>query len=114
MMSTGVYVLLGVGGLALIFSILSSSHGPRTAFLASCWLPLAGLAMAFLNRNQMGYAALAVLAVIFVASVGLVGMGIGLCAKAHREKTGIGALIAGTVVAGAPWLILLALWLMPH
>ena len=114
MMSTGLYVLLGGAVLALIFTTLSTLRGPRIAFLACCWLPLAGLAMAYVKRDQLGYAALAALAVICVTSVGLVGLGIGLGVKAHREKTGIGALIAGTVVAGAPWLVLIAFELMKH
>ena len=114
MMSTGLYVLIGGTVLALIFTTLSSVRGPRSAFLACCWLPLAGLGMAFLKGNQLGYAALAVLAVIFVTSAGLVGLGIPLCIQARRENAKIGPLVAGTLAAGAPWLLLLAHWLMPH
>jgi hypothetical protein len=112
MMTSGIYSVFGLTLVAMTFAAISSARGPRFAFLAICWLPLAGLMLAVGAHNHLGYGMIGVLAAIVVASSGVLTLGVYLCARAAREGAGRASysLIAGIVIAALPLLILLARW----
>jgi hypothetical protein len=110
MMTSGIYSALGLVLVAIVFAALSSVRGTRFAYLAVSWLPLAALILAVGAHHHLGYAMIGVLMAILVACVGLVFLGVYLCAKAMRERAAIYSLIAGILIAALPLLILLARW----
>jgi hypothetical protein len=110
MMTSAIYSVFGLALIATAFSAISYARGPRFAFLAICWLPLAALVSAVGAHHHLGYGMIGVLMAILVASVGLVFLGVNLCAKAMREGAPSSWLIGGTLVAALPLLILLARW----
>jgi hypothetical protein len=110
MMTSGIYSVLGLVIVAMSFAAISYARGARFAFLAICWLPLAGLFVAVGAHHHLGYAMIGVLASIVLASVAIIGIGVYLCAKAVREKTELYSATIGIVIAALPLVILLARW----
>ena len=110
MMTTGVYVLLVAGVLAVVFGVVASVVGMRAAFVTFCWVPLAGLLLTIGFHHHLGYSVIGLLTVTIAASAGLTCLGAGLRAKAQREAMASRPLMIGTFVAGLP-LALTAVWL---
>jgi hypothetical protein len=110
MITSGVCILFALAVLLMAFGALAYVLGVQSAFLAVCWLPMGGLFAAIGLHHHLGYGVLALLATTLAASICLLGIGIGLCARMRREKTATGSLIAGTLIAGLP-LVLFAGWL---
>jgi hypothetical protein len=106
-----VWMLLAAGVLAVIFSVAAPVVGMRAAFLAVCWLPVAGLMLTIGLHHHLGYSGLAALGMTLAASAGLTCLGARLIAKARREQTGVGALVAGTVIAALPLVLFGGWWI---
>ncbi len=109
MMTTGLYIMVFAAVLAVVFGVAASVLGARTAFLAICWLPLAGLLLTIAFHHHLGYSGFSALGVTIAASAGLTCLGGRLIAKAKREKATAGSLIAGAIIAALP-LALAAGW----
>jgi uncharacterized membrane protein len=110
MMTSGIYSVFGLVFVAIAFATISYARGPRFAFLAICWLPLAALLLAVGAHHHLGYGMVGVLMAILVASVSILAIGVYLWAKTARERAAGNSLIAGILIAALPILILLARW----
>ena len=102
MMTATVYVVIFLAGLALLFPLLSTARSPRFAFLAICWMPLAGLALIYALGNRLGYALIVYALVDIVASTVITGIGANQWITAVRQKTGVSSLMMGTLLAASP------------
>ena len=111
MMTTGVYILLAVAIMSIAFILLTARFGARAAFLAVCWVPMAGLLAAIGLHHHLGYSVFAVLGATFAASGGLGILGARLASNARRRTMATKALVMGTVFACLP-LALLVCWLI--
>jgi uncharacterized membrane protein len=110
MMTSGIYSVVGSAIIAMSFAAISYARGPRFAFLAICWLPLAALFLAVGAHHHLVYGMVGVLMAILVASVSILALGVYLWAETAREGRASYSLIAGIFIAALPLLVLLARW----
>ena len=105
------YILAALVVLGVVFAVVSAWRSTIFAFIALCWLPLAGLILVLMAQQQLGLPALGMLATIVGASVVLAGVGIALSIGLKRKGAVVPwSLVFGTVVAGAPVLVVVAGW----
>ncbi|HJQ81135.1 MAG TPA: hypothetical protein VJ828_14340 [Lacipirellulaceae bacterium] len=110
MITSGIYSAFGLALVAMAFAAIAYARGPRFAFFAICWLPLAALLLVVGAHHHLGYAMIGVLMAILVASMGILALGVYLWAKTAREGRASYSLIAGIFMAALPLLVLLARW----
>lgn len=109
MLSSIVCILIGLGIGGLAFLLISKWRDVGFAYLVLCWVPIVALSAAYLVRERLGYSALAILMAVTVASLGLVALGVGLSVRARQMGLrDANRIVVGTVVAGIPALIVIA------
>jgi hypothetical protein len=112
MMTMVVWMLLAAGVLAVGFRVAAPVVGMRAAFLAACWLPMAGVMLTIGLHHHLGYSGLAALGMTLAASAGLTCLGARLIATARREKNSVAALVAGTAIASLPLVLFGGWWVV--
>jgi hypothetical protein len=110
--SSGVVTLIGFTGLLLAFLAVSSRHGSAAALVSLSWVPLVALILGFAAQQSLGYAFLSLLIAIMVSSVALALLGVVLTIRTLQRGSGpIRALASGTMVAAAPFVVLVGAWI---
>lgn len=104
-------VSAGIVALAIAFTAFLFWRGSASAFVRSCWMPLALLVLAWALQRQLGYATILLLVAAVMSSVGLMGFGLIQAVEARRRRLPTARSLAlATAIAAAPLLAMAAFW----
>lgn len=104
-------VSAGIVALAIVFMAFLFWRASASAFVRSCWIPLALLVLAWALQRQLGYATVLLLVAALISSVGLAGFGVIKAFEALRLRLPTARSLAlATAIAAVPLVAIAASW----